>query len=160
MATEYTTSKPEIVFLNDKCIAQKGADIDTIDYNAIPSLSLFNNVENALVEKDAALELSVNEISGTVKSNINDVDVLNKHVKSTYAVFNNFDFEYSRDRHSIELTLKNSSATAISDTTMLSIDTTDFIRDRVISTILVKGDDLWIYWNEHDYIAVRLSSLA
>ena len=66
--TEYTQNEKELVFLNDKIIAQKTEDIGTIPYNAIPSLSLFNEKYEELTEEDGKIKLSADGISATVDS--------------------------------------------------------------------------------------------
>ena len=66
--TEYTQNEKELVFLNDKIIAQKTEDIGTIPYNAIPSLSLFNEKYEELTEEDGKIKLSADGISATVNS--------------------------------------------------------------------------------------------
>ena len=68
MATTYTNELKEIVFLNNKNIAQKQEDLDTISYNAIPSLSLFNSTYSELTGKSNDIEISAYGISCQVNA--------------------------------------------------------------------------------------------
>lgn len=66
--TTYTSDNSELVFLKDGNIAQNRNEIETIEYNAVPSLSLFNKTYDDLTQKDTDLEISANGISAVVNS--------------------------------------------------------------------------------------------
>lgn len=70
MATQYINKNKEIVFLNNKNIAHERGNLDdgTIAYNAIPSLSLFNDTYNEVTGYTNRVELSAYGISCTVSS--------------------------------------------------------------------------------------------
>ena len=70
MATQYINKNKEIVFLNNKNIAHERGNLDdgTIAYNAIPSLSLFNDTYNEVTGYTNNVELSAYGISCIVSS--------------------------------------------------------------------------------------------
>lgn len=66
--TTYFSDTNNLIFLNHKNIAQSMGDIDSnsVKYNAIPSLSLFNDTYDILSSKDAEISLSVGTLSNEV----------------------------------------------------------------------------------------------
>ena len=202
--TKYTNSDSEIVFLNDKCIAQTSGDIEKIDFNAIPSLSLFNNEMSTRVENDRCIRLSVDGISSTVELSVKNavlsaeqwaisverdskeysdgeikttkdelsntlssytntkITSLSATTNAEFAKYDDFSFEYDSDRHLIQLTLKNKDGRTVTK----SIESTDFIKNRIIDHIDITDDGkyLRIFWKNStgadDHVDIELADLV